>query len=129
MRLLLDTHVIIGMIDRDNARFAAPINWLAEQREALIHLRVASLWEMSIKSRIGKLRLPIDLQDLPKLATRLNIHILVITPDHVLTPLASEPMTRDPFDRLLLAQCTIEKLELVTVDHALIAHPLAARFP
>lgn len=128
MRLLLDTHVFIGMIDRNNSRFAAAVDWVSEQRNAAVYLSVASLWEMSIKSRLGKLRLPIDLLDLPKLATRLNIDVLAITPDHVLTPLAPEPMTRDPFDRLLPAQCMIEKLELVTVDRALIDHPLAAQF-
>ena len=36
-------------------------------------------------------------------------------------------MTRDPFDRLLLAQCSIEELRLVTVDRALTSHALTIR--
>ena len=38
-----------------------------------------------------------------------------------------EPPTRDPFDRLLLAQCAVDNLRLVTVDRALAGHPLAWR--
>ena len=38
-----------------------------------------------------------------------------------------EPQTRDPFDRLLLGQCQVENLRLVTLDRALAAHPLAWR--
>ena len=40
-----------------------------------------------------------------------------------------EPATRDPFDRMLLAQCKVEGLQLVTLDRALIGHPLAWRSP
>ena len=36
-------------------------------------------------------------------------------------------MTRDPFDRMLLAQCQVEGLRLLTIDRALVAHPLAAK--
>ena len=38
-----------------------------------------------------------------------------------------EPLTRDPFDRLLLAQCQIEGLRLVTIDRALVSHAMAAK--
>jgi PIN domain nuclease of toxin-antitoxin system len=44
---------------------------------------------------------------------------------HVLAELQDQPETRDPFDRLLLAQCQIEGLRLVTLDRALVAHALA----
>jgi PIN domain nuclease of toxin-antitoxin system len=47
---------------------------------------------------------------------------------HVITLVLPEPPTRDPFDRLLLAQAQVEGLQLVTIDRALIDHPLAYRF-
>jgi PIN domain nuclease of toxin-antitoxin system len=38
-----------------------------------------------------------------------------------------EPMTRDPFDWMLLAQCQVEGLRLLTIDRGLVGHPLVAR--
>jgi PIN domain nuclease of toxin-antitoxin system len=53
--------------------------------------------------------------------------LLVIEASYVLSAVDPEPTTRDPFDRLLLAQCAVENLHLVTIDRHLTAHPLAWR--
>jgi PIN domain nuclease of toxin-antitoxin system len=57
------------------------------------------------------------------------MRLLIIDHRHVLAELDPEPATRDPFDRLLLAQCEVEGMRLVTVDTALSVHPLAWREP
>jgi PIN domain nuclease of toxin-antitoxin system len=46
---------------------------------------------------------------------------------HAVEALEELPPTRDPFDRLLLAQCQVEGMRLVTLDRALARHPLAWR--
>jgi PIN domain nuclease of toxin-antitoxin system len=46
---------------------------------------------------------------------------------HALASVEPEPATRDPFDRMLVAQCQIEGLRLLTIDRALVSHPLAAK--
>jgi len=46
---------------------------------------------------------------------------------HALAAVDPEPATRDPFDRMLLAQCQIEGLRLVTIDRSLVSHSLAAK--
>ncbi len=51
---------------------------------------------------------------------------MAINEHHAIAEVLPEPATRDPFDRLLLAQCLVEGLRLVTVDRALVGHPLAA---
>lgn len=122
MRLLLDTHVLIpllegGLNDGLRGTLSAP--------EAELHASVASLWEMAIKTRIGKLRLALPLQRLPEAIEALNLTLLTISAQHVLAAVNPEPATRDPFDRLLLAQCSVEGLKLVTTDRALAAHPLS----
>jgi PIN domain nuclease of toxin-antitoxin system len=88
---------------------------------------VASLWEIAIKVRLGKLPLRHPLKVLPELLDSLSMQTLTIETRHVLAELYPEPDTRDPFDRLLLAQCSVEKLLLVTQDRALVSHPLAWR--
>ena len=91
------------------------------------HFSAASLWEIAIKCRLGKLRLTHDLGALPELLDGLGVKIVAIDERHALASVEPEPMTRDPFDRMLLAQCQVEGLRLLTIDRALVAHPLAAR--
>jgi PIN domain nuclease of toxin-antitoxin system len=86
---------------------------------------VASLWEMAIKSRLGKLDLGMPLEDMAGYFDAVGIDILPIDAPHVITPTHPEPETRDPFDRLLLAKCQVESLRLATMDRRLLEHPLA----
>jgi PIN domain nuclease of toxin-antitoxin system len=64
---------------------------------------------------------------LPDLIDAMNIELLPISARHVLVAVEPEPLTRDPFDRLLLAQCQIEDLRLITLDRAIVSHRLAAK--
>jgi PIN domain nuclease of toxin-antitoxin system len=96
-------------------------------RESEHHLSAASLWEIAIKRRLGKLELTVGLGALPELLDGLGVKIVVIDERHALAAVEPEPMTRDPFDRMLLAQCQVEGLKLVTLDRALVSHPLAAK--
>jgi PIN domain nuclease of toxin-antitoxin system len=124
MRLLLDTSVLVELTDgrldpRVRAQLASP--------EAEVHVSVASLWEIAIKVGLGKLALGAPLHDLPDLIEATGLKLIAINASHVLAVADPEPATRDPFDRLLLAQCKVEGLQLVTIDRALITHPLAWR--
>lgn len=89
---------------------------------------MASLWEIAIKSRLGKLDAGVPLERMQSSLQDAGLTILPIEIKHVLTAADPEPPTRDPFDRLLLAQCQVEGLQLVTIDRALVDHPLAFRF-
>jgi PIN domain nuclease of toxin-antitoxin system len=123
---LLDTHVLLALIERCGARLPDAVFELATQRDGEHHLSAASLWEIAIKWRLGKLRLTPPLSALPALIGDMGIKIIAINERHTLASVEPEPATRDPFDRMLLAQCRIEGLRLVTVDRALVSHPLAA---
>ncbi len=112
---------------RTNARFAGDATRSARRSELRILRERASLWEIAIKWRLGKLQLSGDLERLPDILTSGGLEIIPINERHVLVTVQPEPMTRDPFDRLLLAQCSVEELRLVTVDRALISHTLAIR--
>ena len=64
---------------------------------------------------------------MPDLLRNIGLSMLAIDARHVLAEVDPEPGTRDPFDRLLLAQCAMENLRLVTLDRALLGHPLVWR--
>jgi len=53
--------------------------------------------------------------------------MLSVEAEHVIVATYPEPESRDPFDRLLLAQCQVENLKLLTLDRALLKHPLVLR--
>ena len=127
MSLLLDTNILIAITEKQTDRLGWPIRHAIEDEGALLWASVASLWEIAIKAGIGKLPISTRPSDLPPLLTDIGLNLLSIHPAHVLHDLDPLPPTRDPFDRLLLAQCALERLRLVTLDRALVDHPLAWR--
>lgn len=127
MRLLLDTNVVLALLDEQLVALEDRARDALASSEAVLYASVASLWEIAIKVRLRKLWVSVPLRSLPEVLERMRIQILVINHHHVLTVVEPEHATRDPFDRLLLAQCTIENLRLVTVDRILRKHPLAWR--
>ena len=93
-----------------------------------VFVSTASLWEIAIKTRLGKLAPLLPLDEIPAYLVAAGFVFISIEVKHVLTAAQPEPPTRDPFDRLLLAQAQVEGLQLVTIDRALVDHPLAFRF-
>lgn len=127
MRLLLDTHVALGLLRQASpSPFPDIMRRLADpSTESFVS--VASLWEIAIKTRLGKLDSGIALEDIAGYLEAVGLSILPIEARHVIIAAEPEPDTRDPFDRLLLAQCQVENLKLVTIDRQLLAHPLALK--
>lgn len=124
MRLLFDTHVLLALL-RETLLEQYPdvTSLLADPIER--HASVASLWEISIKARLGKLDPGVPPEDQAEFLERAGFRILGIDRHHAVASVEPAPATRDPFDRMLLAQCKVESLRLVTFDRALMAHPLA----
>ena len=127
MRLLLDTHIVLNVVAQQTDSLPLGIRRLLADRASGFHVSVVSLWEIAIKWRLGKLPLTVPIDQLPDLIAGLRIELVPINERNVLAAVEPEPPTRDPFDRLLLAQCQIEDLRLVTIDRALVSHPLAAK--
>jgi PIN domain nuclease of toxin-antitoxin system len=127
MRLLLDTHILLAFVERGGDGLPDGVAALLSDQRNEHHLSAASLWEIAIKCRLGKLRLTPSLAALPELVEGLGITIVAINERHPVASVDPEPTTRDPFDRMLLAQCQVEGLRLVTIDRSLVSHPLAAK--
>jgi len=126
VRLLLDTHIVLALLQRGDVPLPAGAMSLLRDPSSALRGSVATLWEIAIKHRLGKLRLTFPLDALPRLLKELGAEIVEIDARHALAEVFPEPPTRDPFDRLLLAQCQVEGFRLVTLDRALAGHPLAA---
>lgn len=120
MKLLLDTHIFLWFISGD-ARL--PILFRDEIRESknTVFLSVASLWEIIIKYKIGKLSLPQSPEIyIPRERQKHQIKSLPISETN-LKHLASLPnLHRDPFDRILISQALNGNLTIVTVDQEIL---------
>lgn len=127
MGLLLDTHFAIAFLRKTFAAHFPQVHRVLSGRGDVVYVSVASLWEIAIKHRLGKLEIDMPLEHMPDSLNATGLTILPIAIEHVLTAAHPEPPTRDPFDRLLLAQAQVENLQLVTIDRALVDHPLAFR--
>lgn len=125
MRLLIDTHILIALTTRTiDVRFPQ-VEQLIRSPEHRTFVSVASLWEIAIKTRLGKLDPGMSLDDLAGYCDACGMALVPIDHWHVIVAVEPSPTTKDPFDRLLLAQCRIEDMRLVTRDRALTDHPLA----
>lgn len=127
MRVLLDTHVVVFLLRQTVPKQYREIRRHLADPSTIGSVSVASLWEIAIKTRLGKLDAGMPLEDIVGYLDAIGVSILSIEADHVITAIHPEPDSRDPFDRLLLAQCQAENLKLVTLDRALLKHPLALK--
>jgi PIN domain nuclease of toxin-antitoxin system len=117
----------LDILEKRTEALAPGIRRLLAEPAGEFYVSVASLWEVAIKWRLGKLRLTPSLDTLPELLVDIGMELIPINQHHVLAFAQPEPLTRDPFDRLLLAQCQVENLRLVTMDRALVSHKRTAK--
>ncbi|MGH7917618.1 MAG: type II toxin-antitoxin system VapC family toxin [Candidatus Binataceae bacterium] len=118
MRLLVDTHVLLWAIaepDKLSARWRA----MLESSENEILFSAASIWELAIKLRIGRLSLPVGLNDLIQTAKLMELMELPISAAHAAGVRQLPLYHRDPFDRVLVAQAIHEPARLLTADFVL----------
>jgi PIN domain nuclease of toxin-antitoxin system len=118
MKLLFDTHAFIWW-DSNPSRLSPQVLAACQDRANSLILSVVSVWELQIKSQLGKLKLNLPLATLTERQIETNgIQVLPVSLPHVLA-LESMPLHhKDPFDRLLVAQAIVEDAVLVTRDSA-----------
>ena len=123
MNLLLDTHAVLWWLD-DDPRLSPHAREAIEDPANQVFVSTASLWEIAIKIRIGKLR--VDLADVIALLPQQGFRLLDIKTDH-LQVLATLPAHhRDPFDHLLIAQAITEELTFLSNDRHVKSYPVAS---
>lgn len=115
MRLLLDTHVYLWwLLDHPNLSKMARERIIAASE---VYISSASIWEASIKARIGKLE--VDVNQLVTEIANSGFLELAISTRHAAMVARLPDIHRDPFDRILVAQALCEPLRLLTADGVL----------
>src|SRR5437879_11599763 len=115
MNAFLDTHTFLCAV-ADEGKLSRRVQQIYTGANDL-WLSVASVWEILIKVRAGKLALPDPSGPyLVKKLAESRIEVLPIKLDHVLRIESLPVYHRDPFDRILIAQSLEEKLPLITAD-------------
>jgi PIN domain nuclease of toxin-antitoxin system len=122
MRLLLDTHVAIWALVAPE-RLAKAAQALIADPENEVFVSAASIWEIAVKHRLGKLSAPpFSGTDAIGYFRAAGYRLLAVNAEHAAATESLPPHHADPFDRLLVAQAQGEPLRLVTHDTKLAAY-------
>ena len=114
MILLLDAHALIWWADQRDGLSDAARRSIADPANDVL-VSAASIWELSIKQGLGKLRLDVDLE---AEIERAGFSALPITIADAIAAGALPRHHRDPFDRMLVAQANRLDAVIVTRDRA-----------
>lgn len=115
MKLLLDTHIILWAAYDPSCLSAAARELLTDTGNQL-HFSVASLWEVAIKSSLGRADFKIDVADLRQGLVANGYTEVSIEAGHILRLPTLPNIHADPFDRLLVAQAMADGFALITHD-------------
>ena len=84
-----------------------------------IYVSIASIWELSIKYSLGKINLPLGIdQSFKEEIEKQGMSTIDITFEHAAEVATLPFVHRDPFDRLMIAQCRVEGFKVITDDGA-----------
>jgi len=111
MEILLDTHILLWHLT-DNSRLSEEKSQIIENPQHQKFFSMASLWEIAIKTSIGKLQIQ---QSIETIVPR-ELIILDLKLPHLKLVQKLPFYHRDPFDRILIAQAQFENLTIMTDD-------------
>lgn len=127
MKLLLDTHLLLwaaGAPDRLSAEATA----LLSDPDHELLFSAASIWEIAIKNGLGRDDFKVDVRLLMRGLLDNQYRELPITGAHAVFVESLPPIHKDPFDRIIVAQTTVEGITLLTSDSIVARYPGPIRF-
>ena len=119
--ILVDTHVLLWALGEPE-RLAVEARAALENGDNEVFVSAVSAWEISIKAALGKLRVP---EDLARGVRSLRFIPIDITFEDGLAVRQLPEIHRDPFDRMLIAQCLERDLVLMTNDERIQQYTVA----
>ena len=122
MKLLLDTHLLIWAAGFPE-RLPVEARELIEDKDNDLFFSAASLWEVAIKSALGREDFAVDARLLRRGLLDNDYCELPVASEHAVASDGLPPIHKDPFDRLLIAQAAVEGFMLLTVDQAVARYP------
>ena len=116
MQVLLDTQSFLWWIE-DNPQLSSLGRKTIEDSSNEVFFSAASAWEIATKAQLGKLKLPNSPEAFISQQLQQNDFVpLSISVSHALHIASLPAIHRDPFDRILIAQCQLEQMVIVTSD-------------
>ena len=122
MRLLLDTHLLLWAAGEPE-RLPDAARALIEDAQNEPMFSAASLWEVAIKSGLGRADFRVEARLLRRGLLENGYDEMAVTGEHAVATADLPPIHKDPFDRILVAQAAAEGILLLTAD------PIVARYP
>jgi len=123
VRLLLDTHVLLWWF-ADDRKLSKDARTMIANADHQVLVSAASVWEVAIKAALK--RIEIELDDLEDAIRKSGFEPLSIAVQHAVRVGRLPDIHRDPFDRMLVAQASVEELRLVTHDRVFERYGLSA---
>jgi PIN domain nuclease of toxin-antitoxin system len=114
--VLLDTHVVLWWLE-GGSKVSRRARALIEDSAVRVFVSAASVWEIAIKYKAGKLHAAASLVN--RFATELeenHFTELSVSIRHAIAAGLLETRHKDPFDRVLIAQARLEKLPILSTD-------------
>ena len=121
MKILIDTHILLWWLEA-SPRLAERGRKEIDSENNEIYVSCVSLWEIAIKTAIGKLKVPDGLSEVLK---ENAITVLPVLPPHVTSCSTVPALHSDPFDRMLVAQTLAEDMTLMTHDKQISAYAIS----
>jgi PIN domain nuclease of toxin-antitoxin system len=123
MRILLDTHIFLWLIN-DDLRLSASYREAIQNPNNEKFLSVVSIWECVIKYQVGKLDFPSSPEIyLPQERRKHLIKMLTVNENSIARLIGLPLIHKDPFDRLIMAQALQNDLIMMTEDKLILAYP------
>ena len=118
MRLRLDTHALVWWWT-DDPRLPARARAVIADPNSTVYVSAVSAWEITTKHRVGKWpEVERLIAEYSVLLRRSRFHALPISMEHAHRAGGLPGTHRDPFDRMLIAQASLESIPIVTADPA-----------
>lgn len=122
MKLLLDTHLLLWAAG-DPGRLSDHATALMSAPENELFFSAASLWEIAIKRGLGRSNFKVDARVLRRGLLDNGYSELPIGSENAVAIDSLPAIHKDPFDRILVAQATVEGITLLTVDALVAQYP------
>jgi PIN domain nuclease of toxin-antitoxin system len=122
VKLLLDTHLLLWAANEPK-RLPKAARVLIEDLDNDLLFSAASMWEITIKSSLGREDFRVNARLLRRGLLDNGYTELPITSEHAVNVDHLPSTDKDPFDRILVAQATVEGITLLTNDHKLANFP------
>lgn len=122
MKFLLDTRLLLWAAGEPSRLRPATRRLINDPQHELL-FSAASLWDVTVKASLGRTDFVVDARVLRRGLLDNGYVELPVTGEHAVAVAGLPPLHRDPFDRLLVAQASVEGITLLTAD------PIVAKYP